>query len=189
MAILPQLETKRLILRVPEADDAKAMVAFVTENRDHFAPWEPMREDRYYTVDHWHTQLELGVERAIAGAGIQFVLVSRDGPHGRVLGQCTLSNIARGPFQAAFLGYGLDKSAVGKGLMEEALRATIAYCFGDMNLHRIMANYMPSNTRSAKLLNNLGFYPEGHARDYLYLAGEWQDHVLTALVNSEWRPA
>jgi ribosomal-protein-alanine N-acetyltransferase len=46
-----------------------------------------------------------------------------------------------------------------------------------------MANYMPANERSGKLLKRLGFTVEGYARDYLFIAGAWQDHVLTSLAN------
>lgn len=46
-----------------------------------------------------------------------------------------------------------------------------------------MANYMPANARSAAVLQRLGFTIEGTARDYLFLAGAWQDHVLTSLTN------
>jgi ribosomal-protein-alanine N-acetyltransferase len=46
-----------------------------------------------------------------------------------------------------------------------------------------MANYMPENKRSARVLEKLGFEKEGMARDYLKIAGEWRDHVLTAKIN------
>jgi ribosomal-protein-alanine N-acetyltransferase len=37
-------------------------------------------------------------------------------------------------------------------------------------MNRIMANYMPNNTRSAAVLGRLGFTIEGTASAYLYLA-------------------
>jgi [ribosomal protein S5]-alanine N-acetyltransferase len=37
------------------------------------------------------------------------------------------------------------------------------------------------------LLNRLGFIPEGYARNYLRINGEWRDHVLTSLTNPNWR--
>ena len=68
--------------------------------------------------------------------------------------------------------------------MYEALRAAIEYAFDTKKLHRIMANYMLANVRSGKLLRRLNFSVEGFARDYLRIAGKWEDHVLSALTNS-----
>lgn len=73
--------------------------------------------------------------------------------------------------------------------MTEALELLIPYAFGPLNLHRIMANYMPRNRRSARLLKRLGFRIEGRAPDYLQIAGRWEDHILTSLVNQKWRKA
>lgn len=58
-----------------------------------------------------------------------------------------------------------------------------------MGFHRIMANVMPGNRRSARVLKSLGFRIEGRAKAYLLIAGRWEDHVLTSLVNPGWRAA
>ena len=47
-----------------------------------------------------------------------------------------------------------------------------------------MANFMPENTRSKKLLFSLKFEKEGFAKKYLFINGKWQDHTLTALLNN-----
>lgn len=70
--------------------------------------------------------------------------------------------------------------------MFESLSVAIPYIFDHIGLHRIMANYIPTNDRSGKLLRKLGFVVEGYARDYLYIAGQWQDHIMTALTNPIW---
>jgi ribosomal-protein-alanine N-acetyltransferase len=67
--------------------------------------------------------------------------------------------------------------------MSEALRAGIAYVFETLGFHRIQANHLPANERSARLLRRLGFSVEGYARDYLYINGAWRDHVLTSLTS------
>jgi ribosomal-protein-alanine N-acetyltransferase len=67
--------------------------------------------------------------------------------------------------------------------MFEAARAGIRYIFEAVRLHRIMANYMPRNARSGALLQRLGFVVEGSARNYLYINGKWEDHLLTSLTN------
>ncbi|HEX6995446.1 MAG TPA: GNAT family N-acetyltransferase [Gammaproteobacteria bacterium] len=184
---LPRLETRRLVIRVPMPDDAEALAAFVTENRAHFARWDPQRDETYFTVAGCRGRLEIMLQEAAAGRSLPFVLVRKDDPSGAIIGQCTFSGITGYPFHAAFLGYGLDHRFVGQGLMTEALEAAIGYCFRTLNLHRIMANHLPTNVRSANLLRRLGFVPEGYARDYLLIAGRWQDHVLTALTNPDWR--
>jgi len=184
---LPRLETRRLIVRVPMPDDAEALAAFVTDNRAHFAPWDPQRDDAYFTVAGCRARLEFMLQEAVAGRSLPFVLVQKNDPSGAIIGQCNFSNITGYAFYAAFLGYGLDHRFVGQGLMTEALEAAIGYCFRTLNLHRIMANHLPTNVRSANLLRRLGFVPEGYARDYLLIAGRWQDHVLTALTNPDWR--
>lgn len=67
--------------------------------------------------------------------------------------------------------------------MTEALGAAIPYVFATMGLHRIMANYVPENTRSERLLARHGFVREGLAPNYLFINCAWRDHVLTALTN------
>lgn len=71
--------------------------------------------------------------------------------------------------------------------MSEAVKKATEYMFEEQNIHRIMANYIPSNQRSAKLLQSLGFTIEGLAKNYLLINGQWEDHVLTSLTNQQWR--
>jgi len=53
--------------------------------------------------------------------------------------------------------------------------------FESLRLHRVQANHLPENLRSARLLQRLGFRVEGSAHAYLFINGAWRDHVLTAL--------
>ena len=183
----PQLETARLILRVPTPEDAPVMAAFALDNREHLAPWDPLREEDYFTVESFRKGLTGAMEEMIAGRLLQFAIFQKNEQSGVVIGQCTFSNIVYRVLYAANLGYGLDYRFVGQGLMSEALQAAIQYCFDELNLHRIMAGYLPTNERSSRLLRRLGFVPEGYALDYLQIAGRWQDSVMTALTNHEWK--
>ena len=123
------------------------------------------------------------------GRAARFVLQPKAAPaDGPILGTCNYTNIVRGPFQACHLGYQIARADEGHGLMSEALRATNAFAFDVLRLHRIMANYRPENARSARLLERLGFVREGLAREYLFIDGAWRDHVLTALVHPAYEP-
>jgi [ribosomal protein S5]-alanine N-acetyltransferase len=184
---LPVIETARLALTVPAPTDAHRMRDFALRNREHLAPWEPITSDEYYTLEYWSELLSLAAGEFARGESLRLILLDRANLSGPIQGRCTFSNITRGPFQAAHLGYSLDKDAVGSGLMYQALPAAIDYVFQRMNLHRVMANYIPTNERSGRLLRRLGFTVEGYARDYLQIAGRWQDHILTSLTNEQWK--
>jgi len=182
------LETARLRLLLPEPADALRLMRYYDENRQHLAPWESVRSEEFYTEAFWLAEIRQIRAEFVNGDSLRLSMVDKLDPDGMIVGQCALRNIIRGAFHACYLGYSLHHAAVGKGLMFETLNAVIPYAFDELGLHRIMANYIPSNERSGRLLRRLGFVVEGYARDYLFIAGKWQDHIMTALINPnpEW---
>ena len=186
-ALLPELTTERLTVRLARPGMEVRMARFLNENFEgHLDRWSPPATTSFFTEAFWRERLAIAVEEYHAGRSARFVLQERPGeaaPESLILGTCNYTNVVRGPFLACNLGYQVARSHQGLGLMSEALRATNAFVFEEMKLHRIMANYRPENTRSGRLLERLGFAREGLARDYLFIDGAWRDHVLTALTN------
>jgi ribosomal-protein-alanine N-acetyltransferase len=176
------LRTPRTVVRPLMADDAPLLLRYRTENREHLKPWEPLRDPEYYTLEGCRLSLFDAAEAARLDRSVFFTILSPG--EDEMIGSFTLSNIVRGVFQACHLGYGTAQRYQGQGLMHEALQAGLGFAFGTLDLHRVMANYMPRNERSGRLLERLGFEREGYARRYLYIDGKWEDHVLTALVRS-----
>lgn len=119
------------------------------------------------------------------GHSLQGYIFEKSNPTS-VIGHISLSPILRGPAQFSFLGYGISLNKQNQGYMTEILEQTIQFAFNDLHLHRIMANHVPDNERSSRLLKRLGFTVEGYAKEHLHLNGQWQDHVLTALINPKW---
>jgi ribosomal-protein-alanine N-acetyltransferase len=177
------IETGRLLLLAPGPEHASALRDYMARNRDHFAPYLPPLPDGLHTLEFWNERLAAWREERAGDLSLRLLLLERSADDRRIIGDCAFTNIVRGPFQACHLGYKLDQEYVGRGLMREALTAAIHHAFGALKLHRIMANYQPTNERSGRLLRRLGFTVEGYARDYLFLGGAWRDHILTALVN------
>jgi ribosomal-protein-alanine N-acetyltransferase len=126
-----------------------------------------------------------------------FMIHARDpeGEHGLV-GRVNVSNVVRGAFRSATIGYDAYDPYAGRGLFAEGLELVIDIAFSDepagMGLHRIEANIQPTNTRSAGLIRSLGFVHEGFSRDYLNLPGRndphraWRDHDRYAMLSSDW---
>jgi ribosomal-protein-alanine N-acetyltransferase len=179
----PVIETERLVLTLPPPEDAPRFAAYARENDEFWAPWSPPPLKERFTDEFWSDRLAMARADFEQDTAVRLALSSRADPSGPIVGDCNFTQIFRGPLQACYLGYKLDHRFVGKGLMFEALSAAIRYVFDELRLHRIMANYMPVNERSGRLLRRLGFVVEGYARDYLFIADAWQDHILTALTN------
>ncbi|ANT59341.1 alanine acetyltransferase [Salipiger sp. CCB-MM3] len=178
------IETARLRISLACAADAAALRGYHLRNAAHLGPWEPLREAGYHGATEWEARAAAALEQAVDGTQYQFVarFQGADG-QGEIIARANFSNVIRGAFDACTLGYSVDARHEGQGVMTEMLEALIPHVFGELGLHRIMAAHLPENTRSAALLARLGFEVEGHARDYLRIAGRWRDHVLTAKIS------
>lgn len=186
---LPVLTTERLSISAPPPDMAPHIAAYYDQNRDHHGPWDPPRTEAFFSEQYWRTQLMRNRTEIQVGSSYKLFLFERGHEtSGPVIGSVNMTNIARGSFNAANVGYSLGVSHVGQGYMTEALSAVIHYAFHELRLHRLMANYQPTNERSGRVLRRLGFVVEGYARDYLFVGGHWADHILTALTSPDSSP-
>jgi [ribosomal protein S5]-alanine N-acetyltransferase len=178
----PQIELDRFVVRLGRVDDAQAAVDYYERNRAHLASTSPLRAEVFYTEEYWRAALASA--RAGFDADRQMHCFILD--EARVVGIVNLSNFVRGAFHACYLGYSIDAELEGRGLMTPAVGRVVDFAFSSLGMHRVMANYLPDNARSAKLLERLGFEREGVAKKYLLINGEWRDHVLTARTNDAW---
>lgn len=106
---------------------------------------------------------------------------------GAIIGSINLSQIFRGGFQNAYLGYYVGENYSSQGYMTEAIELILRYAFERLRLHRIEANVQPENTPSLALVRRAGFVKEGYSRRYLKVCGKWRDHERWAIVAEDWR--
>ena len=178
-----ELATERCVVRTVNLADTEDMLAYYQRNKAHLGPWEPDRSDDFYTEGYWRDWIQDCQTRLAGDTGYHFVALRKDNPDAGIAAICNLSNVVRGVFQACHMGYSVDVASEGQGLAREVVRAVVHFAFTDLQLHRVMANYMPENERSGRLLEALGFEREGYAKSYLKISGAWRDHVLTAKIN------
>lgn len=182
---LPIFTTGRLIVRLADIRDIGRIQAYFAREAEFLAPFSPTRPNDFLTDAYWHDRVAHNRFDLLADRALRLFLFDRT--TGEVAGTCSFTQIERGPAQYCTLGFGLGAASQGRGLMVEALVPAIDYVFDTLRLHRIMANHLPHNTRSSRLLRKLGFVEEGYARQYLRINGQWADHVLTSLTNPNWR--
>jgi ribosomal-protein-alanine N-acetyltransferase len=104
-----------------------------------------------------------------------------------ILGGIEISQIVRGAFRSAYLGFHIGAAYARQGYMTEALGLALSYGFVPLGLHRLEANIQPENHPSIALVRKLGFVREGYSRRYLKIGGRWRDHERWAILAEDWR--
>ncbi len=129
-------------------------------------------------------QFEAFVARAETPTQLSYLVCTRAGD---LAGVVNVTEIVRGAFRSAYLGYYALEPHARRGYMHAGVAAVIRQAFGMHRLHRLEANIQPGNARSIALVRGLGFEREGYSPNYLKIAGRWRDHERWALRSEIWR--
>jgi [ribosomal protein S5]-alanine N-acetyltransferase len=178
----PTLLTARLRLRPfgdADADDLFALHsnAFVLRYWDS-PPWsEPGRAGRFIEACRQMEQegigARLGVDRVSDGAFIGWCSLNRWNPE----------------FRSASLGYCFNEAAWGHGYATESARELLRWAFDTMDLNRVQAEADTRNAASARVLEKLGFLPEGTLREDCVVNGDVSDSWVYGLLKREFPQA
>jgi ribosomal-protein-alanine N-acetyltransferase len=165
----------RVGLRVLERGDRDEFLALAAESRELHRPWTypPERPDQF-------EELFARTRRDDFTCLVSFL---RDS--GAIAGVFTVSQIVRGAFQSAYLGYYSHQRHAGQGYMAEAMAQLLDHAFGPLALHRLEANIQPGNRASIALARGAGFRLEGYSPRYLLIGGQWRDHERYAITADE----
>ena len=161
-------------IRPLSIDDAPALAAAYTRNREHLEPWDPVRWPIFYTAEGQLQDTEQRLEAKERGQFDPYVIV---GPDGAIVGRANIQNIVRGPMQGGVLGYWVDKNHLRRGLARAAVEFLSEQAL-ELGLHRLEAGTMVENVPSQRVLEACGFERYGLAPKLLFLNGAWRDHVL-----------
>lgn len=165
-------------LRPLRLRDAAAWREVRTRNARWLRPWEatlPIAEhDAPTTYGSLVRRLR---SEAREGRSLPFALVA----DGAFAGQVTVGGIARGSLLSAYVGYWIDERVAGRSIMPTAVALVTDHCFREVGLHRVEINIRPENAASLRVVEKLGFRPEGLRERYLHIDGAWRDHLTFAL--------
>ncbi len=104
-----------------------------------------------------------------------------DGGRPQLAGQLTVSGIVGGSAGWGQVGYWIDQRLAGRSIIPIAVALAVDFSFGTLGLHRIEITVRPENERSLRVVEKLGFRPEGLRPRYLHIDGQWRDHLVFAL--------
>ncbi|MDP5227196.1 MULTISPECIES: GNAT family N-acetyltransferase [Arthrobacter] len=168
------------ILRLISSGDAPPLTALLQESREHLAPWDPIRPERFFTLEGQQEEVRHALRAHADGTRVPFVILDDDGA---VAGRLNINNVVRGAFESASLGYWVAAGRAGGGLGTRAVARAVTYAFSTMALHRLEAGTLLHNEASQRVLLKNGFTEFGVAPGYLNIQGRWQDHRLFQRLN------
>ena len=162
----------RVRLAEPELADRREFITLVEASVDLHRPWT------YPPADA--PSFRRLIERNRADNF--YALLARRTEDDAIVGLLEFSEVVRGSFQNAYLGYWVGQPFARQGYMAEAMALGLRFAFGELRLHRVEANIQPANKPSLALAKRAGFRREGFSPRYLKIGGRWRDHERWAIL-------
>lgn len=172
--MINDITKNNILICPPKAEDEIFFLSAMKESKNLHAPWviPPLTHEDFITYLERNQQSKY-----------QSYLAFKDQ---EIIGVFNLSEIVRGVFQSAYLGFYAVAKLSGQGLMSAALKLVLHEVFTNLDLHRLEANIQPENLRSIHLVKSNGFKKEGFSPRYLKINGDWKDHERWAITIEEW---
>ena len=157
------IKGKLLKIEPLAAQRPEDVLLFYKKNKDFFRPFSPTWPDGFFIESFWQRKIWASSQDWQNDLAYSFVLKDFNE---KIIGNINLSQVCRGAFQNAYLGYGIDHDQQGKGQMTEAVHLIVKFAFEKLRLHRVQANTLVDNIPSQKVLLKNDFVEEGFAKNY-----------------------
>lgn len=175
----PILQTSRLLLRAHEMHDAPTLFNL----RRDIDVMQYIHRERPQTLEDVETLIATIGDGFKQRQTIAWVISLKENPE-KMIGSIGYwrTNLAN---YRAEIGYMLHPDYWRKGIVSEALKATVDFGFNQMNLHSIQANIDPSNEASSAILLKHGFVKEAYFREDYYFNGKFLDSEIYSLLREK----
>ncbi len=159
--ISPELETPRLLLRIPRQGDGSAVCAAVKASYAQLYPWL-LWPERLATPELAETEMRRAAAHFILRERLFYLLCARGDGH--LVGALTIDNFDWNTPRCE-LGYWLYSDETGKGYMAEAVRAVTAFCFTRLQMERVEIWCAARNPASARVAQRAGYTLQARVRN------------------------
>ncbi len=178
-----RVQTKRLVLRCWQPQDAPLLKEALEQSREHLLPWmdwagripSDTLQDYIERIRRWRGQFDLGQD---------FTYGVFDAQESRALGGCGLhTRLGEG---AREIGYWIHKDFINQGLATELSAALTRVAFEVLNMRRVEIHCDSRNVRSAAVPKKLGFQLEATLRKRVRDKDAWRDAMIWTLFAEEY---
>ncbi|WP_315068962.1 GNAT family protein [uncultured Clostridium sp.] len=170
---LVELKGRNITLRNITSGDAKEILEYYKKNKIHLAPFEPVRDESFYTIETQKKLLNKSYKEFLNGTAIDLGIFKDE----KIIGKIKLSGIVHGSYRNGTIGYSIDEDEQSKGYMTESVKLLVKYAFSECELHRVEASTLVNNIKSRTVLEKCGFRLVGINEKYLLINGRWEDHA------------
>jgi RimJ/RimL family protein N-acetyltransferase len=179
--LLP-IDTDRLRLRCFSSDDLNDVMAYHALPEAQRYLDRKSRDDRDVKAAHEAMRTQISLNRP----GDTLALAVERLSDGKLVGQVLVRWHDATAAQAE-LTFAFNPIFRRQNYPVEALKAAIELGFSGYHFHRIFVRCDARNQSSAHLLEGLGMRLEAHYREHALFEGEWDEELLFAILDREWR--
>lgn len=149
------IEKQLVSIREPKLEDENNFLAAMQVSQTLHQPWVKSPQTLQEFIDYFQRYQQKNQK--------SFLVLNQSGA---IAGVFNISEIVRGLFQNAYLGFYAVADFADKGYMSAGLKLVLEKAFKELALHRLEANIQPANTRSIELVKKNGFRYEGYSPRY-----------------------
>lgn len=178
----PVLKTERLLLRPIILDDAPAIFEYAKNpNVSQHTLWEPhkaIKDTQDFILDYAFSSYRRKVPEPFG--------IALSAAPDKIVGTIGCFWISKSA-KSMELAYAIGEEHWGRGLVAEAAKAVVDYCFREFDLTRIQARCKTENKASARVMEKIGMKFEGTHRCEISSRGRHHDMYYYAVLKDEWK--
>ena len=172
------LVTARMLLRPLRPDDASAVFHYAHDPEvTQYTQW-----DAHRTIEDSRRFIEQTIAGYQRGENAELAIELKSDK--KVIGTCGLINVSADHCRGELV-FAMAKEHWGGGIMGEALKATLAFGYGPLELNRIFAKVDPDNMKTILVLKRATWQFEGTLRQDVKVRGTFRDVKLYSLLKKE----
>ncbi len=177
--MIKRIEGNKINLRLVNRSDARPIYQYAGDediSRNTYIPHPYHLSDAYDFIKSTHSARR-------KKTGYHFGLENKE--NRQIIGMIGLLTINH-DLRNGEIGYWLARPFWGRGIMSEAVRLMLGFCFAEVKLHRVHAHVFPFNKPSIHLLEKVGFSREGLLREAFVKDGDYVDCYIYSILEDEW---
>jgi ribosomal-protein-serine acetyltransferase len=168
-------------LRLLEERHAPTVFAMVDRHRKYLREWLPWI-DATISQDDTLSFIRSSLERFSTNHGFSAGIWTQEHFSG-VIGTHNIDWVNR----KVEIGYWLDPSIQGCGIVTDSCRALVTYVLAELDLNRVEIHCGANNEKSCAVPKRLGFKLEGTLREGQFLNGRYYDLLVFGMLKKDWK--